>query len=884
MKDIIPAKKQSPILGLTGMGGGVGSNIVAGGAKKTYVEDVFSNWTYRGDNGATQSEPNGIDLVDKGGFVWIKDCDAANNHVLFDTERGVGNMLRLGSTSDGNETVGAGMWAPASNGFTHGNWDGIGQTKKYASWTWANQEGFFKVVKWTGNGVSGRQIPHNLGSVPGFVMTKALDNTDSWRTLHKWDFSKLLYINNNQAGASNSSSAFTSAPDGTNLYVTADGAINANGQEYIAYVFAGGPSDAATSKCVNLNGSSSTMNIGSSSDFEFGTGDYTIEFWVYLRDTTGVGPFTIGHYNSAGGAQYWIGSDGKHRWYWNDGSTNSIDGPPAMGYQWTHCAVTRTSGTTRIFVNGIEYGSSTTNSSSNTIGSNGQNTLIFGVERASGGAYAGYLDGKMSNFRIVKGTSLYTSSFIPPTEPLTNVSGTVLLCMNDSSPTGSTVTPGTINNSGVTANTDTPFDDPEGYKFGDGGDQNLIKCGEYIGTGGSGISPEIDCGWEPQFVMIKSISSTDNWCMFDNIRGMVSGLSPGSADSVEIYLYPNLANTEYTADRLDVTPRGFKAVTSGGTLTNGDGNRYIFVAMRRPDPLVGRPAEAGTDVFAMDTGNGSSTIPSFDSNFVVDYAITKEPAGDVEWYATSRLTGDGNLHTNTNGDQNSNNNWTWDSQLGWGSSNGLQSNDQSWMWKRGAGFDVVTYKGTGGVRNIPHNLSKIPEMVWFKRRDAAYNWGVYHKGANGGTNPHDYVLALNSTAAESNDPNYILTEAPTSISLKVGNSQYTNVTNGVYMVMLFASVTGISKVGYYTGDGTASQTITTGFQPRFLIVRNASNGSGWYVVDTLRGWGSSTDKSLQFQEINAQVNASIGAPTTTGFTMDSNFTTSGQNFIYYAHA
>ena len=49
MKDIIPAKKQSPILGLTGMGGGVGSNIVAGLAKDTpYVDEVFSTYLNKG--------------------------------------------------------------------------------------------------------------------------------------------------------------------------------------------------------------------------------------------------------------------------------------------------------------------------------------------------------------------------------------------------------------------------------------------------------------------------------------------------------------------------------------------------------------------------------------------------------------------------------------------------------------------------------------------------------------------------------------------------------------------------------------------------------------------------------------------------------------------
>ena len=44
MKDIIPAKKQSPILGLAGMGGGVGSNLGGSLAKKTYADDVFSTY------------------------------------------------------------------------------------------------------------------------------------------------------------------------------------------------------------------------------------------------------------------------------------------------------------------------------------------------------------------------------------------------------------------------------------------------------------------------------------------------------------------------------------------------------------------------------------------------------------------------------------------------------------------------------------------------------------------------------------------------------------------------------------------------------------------------------------------------------------------------
>ena len=84
---------------------------------------------------------------------------------------------------------------------------------------------------------------------------------------------------------------------------------------------------------------------------------------------------------------------------------------------------------------------------------------------------------KISNLRVVKGTAVYTSSFRPPTEPLTSISGTVLLCCNDSSVTGKT-TGGTITaHNNVSASTDNPFDDTDGFKFGADSDnlESIIK-------------------------------------------------------------------------------------------------------------------------------------------------------------------------------------------------------------------------------------------------------------------------------------------------------------------------------------------------------------------------------------------------------------------------
>ena len=72
-------------------------------------------------------------------------------------------------------------------------------------------------------------------------------------------------------------------------------------------------------------------------------------------------------------------------------------------------------------------------------------------------AGAEQLDGKISNLRIVKGSAVYTSNFTPPTSALSNISGTVLLCCNQTTVTGATVAPGSITANDNPAITQGPF-------------------------------------------------------------------------------------------------------------------------------------------------------------------------------------------------------------------------------------------------------------------------------------------------------------------------------------------------------------------------------------------------------------------------------------------
>ena len=190
-------------------------------------------------------------------------------------------------------------------------------------------------------------------------------------------------------------------------------------------------------------------------------------------------------------------------------------------------------------------------------------------------------------------------------------------------------------------------------------------------------------------------------------------------------------------------------------------------------------------------------------------------------------------------------------------------------------------------------MNKIPEMIWLKKRTGtARNWPVYHKGLDGGSSPEEKVVWLNLTNTQSDSVESWNNTAPTSTHFTIhgtANEPNTNTDGEDYIAMLFASVDGISKVGSYTGNGSATErTITLGFQPRFLILKNANGYNDWFVFDTVRGWASGNDTVLSINSDAVQYSGEdYGAPTSTGFTITSSLANVNENnstYIYYAHA
>jgi len=132
-------------------------------------------------------------------------------------------------------------------------------------------------------------------------------------------------------------------------------------------------------------------------------------------------------------------------------------------------------------------------------------------------------------------------------------------------------------------------------------------------------------------------------------------------------------------------------------------------------------------------------------------------------------------------------------------------------------------------------------------------------------------------------------DIPTSTHFNLRHTSTVNQNNQDFIMILFSSVSGISKVGSYTGSASTI-TITTGFQPRFLFLKNITLGTGtkgWYTVDTTRGWASGNDQWLRLDSNVEQGPYDFGAPTSTGFTLtgsNSDINDSGSSYIYYAHA
>ena len=189
--------------------------------------------------------------------------------------------------------------------------------------------------------------------------------------------------------------------------------------------------------------------------------------------------------------------------------------------------------------------------------------------------------------------------------------------------------------------------------------------------------------------------------------------------------------------------------------------------------------------------------------------------------------------------------WNWKAN-GAGSSNTDGSITSTVSAETDSGFSIVTYTGTGSAASLGHGLGAVPRMIIVKNRDATDAWQVYH--AANTANPETDYLVLNTTAATADNINRWNDTLPTSTVFSIGNGVEVNTNTEDYVAYCFAEITGFSKINSYTGNGSATgPSVTTGFQPTWLMIKRTDSTGDWIIHDSVR---DATNPRTAFLEPN----------------------------------
>ena len=236
------------------------------------------------------------------------------------------------------------------------------------------------------------------------------------------------------------------------------------------------------------DGANKYLSVAANNDFNFGTGDFTIECWYYRlpKTITDTDRRYLIHSEQTWDGTRWTlyaGFDNNKFSFFtyqdylaNSNTPMLVSSSDASLHQWHHIAITRSGNTFRLFINGVLEASSTRYTGS--VGADTYTTFIGG----GGNQTNRVLSGIVSDVRIVKGTALYTTNFTPPTEKLTAVTGTSLLtCQSnrfvDNSSNAHTITPA----GNVTITAFNPFGQESEYAAGENkGSAYFDGTGDYL--------------------------------------------------------------------------------------------------------------------------------------------------------------------------------------------------------------------------------------------------------------------------------------------------------------------------------------------------------------------------------------------------------------------
>jgi len=197
-------------------------------------------------------------------------------------------------------------------------------------------------------------------------------------------------------------------------------AITSNGEVRVQAFSPFNPTTAYSAAVVGgsvyFDGSGDFLTVPGDAAFQFGTGDFTVEAWIYLANDlpNPEGTFLAGTINGSVDLCYY---DSSFRFGRANVAWDTIINHVLARRTWHHVAFTKESGVAKVYVNGALVGSAANTQN--------YNSGTFRINAAADSSRQ--LIGYMSGHRVVKGTAVYTANFTPPTAPPTAIANTSVL-------------------------------------------------------------------------------------------------------------------------------------------------------------------------------------------------------------------------------------------------------------------------------------------------------------------------------------------------------------------------------------------------------------------------------------------------------------------------
>ena len=430
------------------------------------------------------------------------------------------------------------------------------------------------------------------------------------------------------------------------------------------------------------------------------------------------------------------------------------------------------------------------------------------------------------------------------------------------------------------------------------------KFGSYTGNGSTN-GPIVNLGFEPAILIIKRTDTAGyGWAVWDNKR------TPAGQKT----LYTHLNNAESNFGYINFLSNGFQHTRTNASI-NASGGTYMYMAFAA-DPDTTAPTLADSFNAITYSGNGSTqsiTGLGFQPNLVwikarnqsynnqlhdsirgagdALYSDLTSPGGyigTVSSFDTDGFTVDGTTYAGTNGSGATFVAWAWKADDNEPTINTDGDINSIVSANSNAGFSIVKYIGDGStsLRGIGHGLSSAPELIIQKSitNPSTYGTSSWRVGGTvlGGAGKYMFLNLTNAVATNSNE--WGNTQPDATKFYVSGTAERSANESGIdYINYCFHSVSGYSKIGSYTGNGNSSgPTVTTGFQPDWIMIKNTSLTAAWMIIDSVRG------TSLLLQPQSSAVEENVGTPinfTSTGFQItDTNASRnrSGDTYIYMA--